>query len=125
MLKISQKGDLSKVTAELERMSGAYRRVDFDKYGREGVDALKKATPTATGKTASLWRYEVHKSKNRVELAFYNDSNSNGVPIVILLEYGHVSRNGSWVKGEDFINPALKPIFDELRNNLWKEVTGK
>ena len=125
MLKISQKGDLTKVTAELERMAGAYKKVNFDIYGREGVDALRKATPTDTGKTASLWRYEIHRSKDRVELAFYNDSDSNGVPIVILLEYGHVSRNGSWVKGLEFINPALEPVFDRLRENLWKEVTGE
>ena len=125
MLKITEKGNLAKVTAELESMSTAYRRVDFNKYGREGVDALKKATPKDTGTTASLWRYEVHKSRNRVELVFLNDSNQDNVPIVILLEYGHVGRDGSWVQGVEFINPALVPVFARLRDNLWKEVTGK
>ena len=123
MIKIRQKGDFSKTTKYLERVSDAARRIDLDKFGRAGVAALASATPVDTGLTANSWSYEIKKSKGVYSISFSNSNIQNGVPIAIILLYGHGTRNGGWVQGRDYINPAIQPIFDELTNQAWREVT--
>ena len=123
MITFRQKGDLSKLTRFLERAKETIHLGDLDKYGRAGVAALASATPTDSGETAKSWYYRVEHKKGTVSIAFYNSNLQNGVPIAILLQYGHGTRNGGWVQGRDYINPAIQPVFDHIADNAWKEVT--
>lgn len=95
---------------------------NLDKYGKAGVDALSIATPFRTGLTAGSWVYEIRQEKGRYVLAFNNTHVEKGVNIAIILQYGHPTRNGGWVEGRDYINPAIQPIFDDIANNAWKEI---
>lgn len=123
MISIKQKGDYSKVTRYLEKAKKGVNVKSLDKYGREGVEALASNTPVLTGLTANSWYYEIVKEKNRVRISFCNSNIQNGVPIAIILQYGHATKNGGWVEGRDYINPAIQPIFDEITKNAWKEVS--
>ena len=123
MITFRQKGDFSKLTSFLERAKEAIKLGDLDKYGREGVAALSSATPVRTGLTANSWYYEIERQNGSVSITFNNSNVNKGVPIAIILQYGHGTRNGGWVQGRDYINPAIQPIFDEIANNAWKEVT--
>ena len=122
MIKFRQKGDFSKLTRYFERVKEVVKLGDLDKYGREGVAALESATPVDTGLTASSWRYEIDHGKDSVSISFYNDNIQNGVPIAIILQYGHGTRNGGWVQGRDYINPVIRPLFDKIADEAWKEV---
>lgn len=123
MITFRQKGDFSKLTRFLERAKESVRLGDLDKYGREGVAALASATPVDTGQTANSWHYKIEQKQGSVLISFYNTNIQNGVPIAVILQYGHATRNGGWVQGRDYINPAIQPIFDKIANNAWKEVT--
>ena len=123
MITFRQKGDFSKLTRYLERAKEVIKLGDLDKYGQEGVDALSSATPVDSGLTASSWYYKIERDKNTATISFFNSNIQNGVPIAIVLQYGHGTRNGGWVQGRDYINPAIQPIFDKIANTAWKEVT--
>lgn len=123
MISFRHKGDFSKTTRFLEKAKGAVRLSSFDKYGRAGVAALASATPVDTGKTANSWGYEVVNDKGSVTISFTNSNIQNGVPIAIILQYGHGTGTGGWVQGRDYINPAIRPIFDKIVEEAWKEVT--
>ena len=123
MITFRQKGDFSKLTRFLERAKETVRLGDLDKYGRQGVAALSSATPIDSGLTAESWYYEIQNTKGSATITFYNSNVQNGVPIAIVLQYGHGTRNGGWVQGRDYINPAIQPIFDEIVNEAWREVT--
>ena len=123
MITVRQKGDFSKTTKFLERVREAVNLGLLDKYGREGVNALKSATPVDTGLTASSWYYEIENRNGVARLTFNNSNIQNGVPIAIIIQYGHGTKNGGWVQGRDYINPALKPLFDEITDRAWREVT--
>ena len=123
MITFRQKGDFSKLTRYLERAKEVVKLGDLDKYGREGVAALASATPVDSGKTASSWRYEITNRNGSATISFKNSNIQNGVPIAIILQYGHGTRNGGWVQGRDYINPAIQPIFDRIANEAWREVT--
>ena len=123
MISFRQQGDFSKLTRFLERAKEAVHIGDLDKYGREGVAALASATPVDTGLTANSWHYEIVQKKGSVSISFYNTNIQNGVPIAIILQCGHATRNGGWVQGRDYINPAIQPIFDKIANDAWREVT--
>ena len=123
MISFRQKGDFSKMTHFLERAKESVRIGDLDKYGREGVAALSSATPIDSGETANSWSYEITNKDGSATITFKNSNIQNGVPIAIILQYGHGTRNGGWVQGRDYINPAIQPIFDEIVNNAWREVT--
>ena len=124
MIKITQKGDFKKATSYLEKLKGAIQLSSFDKYGREGVNALSSATPVDSGETASSWYYKIERTKNTISIAFYNSNVNKGVPIAIILQYGHGTGTGGWVEGRDYINPAIQPIFDKMAEEAWKEVTN-
>ena len=124
MIKISQKGDFKKATSYLEKLKDAIQLSSFDKYGREGVSALSSATPVDSGKTASSWYYKIERTKNTISITFYNSNVNEGVPIAIILQYGHGTGTGGWVEGRDYINPAIQPIFDKMAEEAWKEVTN-
>lgn len=123
MIKFSQKGDFSKITKYLERVKHFAGLSILDKYGKEGVAALSAATPIDSGKTAESWNYQVSISKESASITFFNTNLNNGVPIAIILQYGHGTRNGGYVQGRDYINPAIQPIFDKIAQEVWKEVT--
>lgn len=123
MISFRQTGDFSKLTRYLEKSKNAVRLGNLDKYGREGVAALASATPRDTGKTAESWSYEIKITKDSLAITFNNSNIQNGVPIAVIIQYGHGTNNGGWVQGRDYINPAIRPIFDKLANDVWKEVT--
>ncbi|QJU22681.1 HK97 gp10 family phage protein [Enterocloster bolteae] len=123
MITFRQKGDFSKLTRYLEKVKSVVKLSDLDKYGKEGVAALASATPVDTGLTASSWSYEIKHKNGTVSISFKNSNIQNGVPIAIILQYGHGTRNGGWVQGRDYINPAIQPIFDKIANDAWREVT--
>ena len=123
MIKFRQKGDFSKLTRFLERAKEAVRLGDLDKYGREGVAALASATPVDSGLTVNSWYYTIEHKNGSSSINFHNSNIQNGVPIAVILQYGHGTRNGGWVEGRDYINPAIQPIFDRIANDAWREVT--
>ena len=123
MISFRQKGDFSKLTRYMEKAKRVVRLSDLDKYGREGVAALASATPVESGLTAKSWYYEVEIKNGSAAISFHNSNIQNGVPIAIILQYGHGTRNGGWVQGRDYINPAIQPIFDKIVNDAWREVT--
>ena len=125
MIRFRQKGDFSNITRFLERAKEAVKIGDLDKYGKEGVAALASATPTETGKTASSWYYQIKRQNGSVSIEFNNSNINKGVPIAVILQYGHGTGTGGWVQGRDYINPAIQPIFDKIAENAWKEVTKR
>ena len=123
MITFRQKGDFSKLNKYLERAKEAVKLGELDKYGREGVAALASATPTDSGLTARSWYYEIKRQNGSVSIVFKNSNINEGVPIAIILQYGHGTGTGGWVQGIDYINPAIQPIFNRIAENAWKEVT--
>lgn len=123
MITFRQKGNFSKLNRYFERVKEVVKVGDLDRIGREGVQALSSATPRDTGLTATSWEYSIERSSNRVSIKFNNTNIQNGVPIAIILQYGHGTRNGGYVQGRDYINPAIQPIFDKLAKDAWEEVT--
>ena len=123
MIEFRQKGDFSKLNRYFERLKETANVGVLDKYGRAGVAALSSATPVNTGKTASSWYYDIKRQNGSVSIEFNNSNFNKGVPIAIILQYGHGTGNGGWVEGRDYINPAIQPIFDQIANDAWKEVT--
>lgn len=118
------KGDFSKTEKYLKKLQNSKECMILAKYGQRGVAALAAATPVDTGKTASSWSYEIVKEDGGVKLAFNNSNVQNGVNIAIVLQFGHGTGNGGYVVGRDYINPAIRPILQELADELWKEVGG-
>lgn len=125
MIKIKQKGDFRKVTTYLTKVKESIKLEDLERYGEQGVMALKSATPINTGLTASSWDYIIERKKNSITISFINSNIQNGVPIAIILQYGHATRNGGFVQGRDYINPAIQPVFDKLAEHAWEEVSRK
>lgn len=123
MITFKQKGNFSKLTRFLERVKEAIHRGILNKYGEAGVAALAAATPKDSGKTASSWYYKIENNNGSAKIAFYNSNINKGVPIAIILQYGHGTGTGGWVQGRDYINPAIQPIFDQIADEAWKEVT--
>lgn len=124
MISFRHKGDFSKLTDYLEKARNKVRGVDLDKYGREGVAALASATPVDSGLTASSWYYEIKRTDNNTSITFLNSNVNQYVLIAIILQYGHGTRNGGWVEGRDYINPAIQPVFDKIADSAWREVTS-
>lgn len=122
MIIIKQKGTFNKTEKFLKNVNiNKYKHI-FDKYGKEGVNALTLATPVDSGLTASSWGYTITNNSKGISISWTNSNIVNGVPIAIILQYGHGTRNGGYVQGRDYINPALRPIFDRITNDIWKEV---
>ena len=123
MITFTQSGDFRKATSYFERLKEAAKIGDLDKIGKQGVAALSAATPVDSGKTASSWYYEIENKNGSATISFYNSNINDGVPIAIILQYGHATKNGGWVEGRDYINPSIQPIFDKIAKNAWREVT--
>lgn len=123
IIRFTHKGDFSKTTKFLGNAKRAVRYSDLEKYAKKGVEALVSATPTDSGLTASSWGYEIVNKNGSVIINFINTNVNDGVPIAIIIQYGHATGNGGWVEGRDYINPAIQPIFDEMVKEIWREVT--
>lgn len=123
MISFRQKGDFSKLSSFFERAKEAARLSILDKYGREGVAALSSATPVESGETARSWFYEIKHTNGSASITFCNSNINDGIPIAIILQYGHGTGTGGWVEGRDYINPAIRPVFDRIVDAAWKEVT--
>ena len=122
MFVVKSKGDFSNTYKFLKRAQARDFLKNMYKYGERGVSALSAATPVSTGKTAASWSYEISQSNNTVTISWKNSNVVNGVPIAIILQYGHGTKNGGYVQGRDYINPTIQPIFDEILKSAWEEV---
>ena len=125
MIKFRQKGNFDVAIKYFKKVENVNKISDavLRQYGDAGVSALLSATPKDTGLTSKSWKYIIKRTKTRVSIEFYNTNENNGVNIAVILQYGHHAKNGAWVEGIDYINPALKPIFEGIANDVWKEVT--
>lgn len=122
MISFIQKGDFRKTEKLLKKTFGKDFRKILDDYGKRGVQLLSDATPVETGETAISWGYEIIQNGSSISVQWHNYNVNKGVNIAIILQYGHATRSGGWVEGRDYINPALRPVFDELADKAWKEV---
>ena len=121
---LTQTDGFSKANKFLERLLNKVKLGDLDRYGRRGVEALAAATPKDTGLAASSWSYTINRSeKDVVTIEWHNDDVEHGFNVVLGVQYGHATKSGSWIDGVDFINPAIRPIFEEIKEDLWREVT--
>jgi len=123
MIGFKQKGDFKKTEAYLKKLKKISRMNIFDKYGKKGVEALAAATPVDTGLTAASWYYRVEYGETQTKIIYCNSNINKNVPIAIILQYGHGTGTGGWVEGRDYINPALKPVFEGFAKEAWEEVT--
>ena len=123
MIKIKHRGDFRKTEKFLSRV----KKMDFARllapYGQQGVTALAEATPKRSGEAASSWGYEIKITSKEVKITWTNSKMAGNVPLVILIQYGHGTGTGGYVQGLDFINPALRPVFDKICDAVWREVT--
>ena len=120
---ITCSGDLSKTMKFLNRLQNKEYLNILSTYGKRGVDALRAATPKDSGKTADSWYYEIKQDRNATSINWCNSNVNDGVVIAMILQYGHGTGTGGYVAGTDYINPAMRAIFDDLANECWKEVT--
>ena len=125
MISLTSKGDFRKTEKFMKNARTKKLMSILKQYGEEGVAALMVATPLDTGRTASSWYYEIKVENNCIRLVFHNNNIQNGVPIAIILQYGHGTGTGGWVEGRDYINPAIQPVFDKIANSAWKEAINK
>lgn len=122
MITFKIKGDYKRTERYFKRLTQKKYLKILDKYGKQGVEALSAATPKDTGRTADSWRYEIETGPNSSSIIFVNDNINKYVNIAVILQYGHATRNGGWVEGRDYINPAVQPLFDEMVEKAWEEV---
>lgn len=122
MITFKIKGDYERTERYFKRLTQKKYLQILDKYGKQGVEALSAATPKDTGRTADSWRYEIETGPNSSSIIFVNDNINKYVNIAVILQYGHATRNGGWVEGRDYINPAVQPLFDEMVEKAWEEV---
>lgn len=124
MISIRQKGEFKNTERFLTKACNLNYAGILQKYGQQGVAALKANTPIDSGITANSWKYEIVQNGRYFSIEWTNSNIVDGVPIAIILQYGHGTRNGGYVQGVDYINPALKPVFDKISEDVWKEVTN-
>ena len=125
MITFTTKGDLSKTDKFLDKLLKRDIYSKLEVYAQRGVEALAAATPKRSGLTASSWTYEIDRSPNAVSIIWKNTNINKGANIALLIQYGHGTRNGGYVSGIDYINPTLKPMFNEIAESVWKEVTAQ
>ena len=123
IISYSTHGDLKATDTFLRKLLHKDLTTILHRYGKRGVEALSAATPVDTGKTASSWDYTVTETKDSATITWTNSNVNQGVPIALLIQYGHGTPTGGYVKGRDYIKPAIQPVLDELADALWKELT--
>ena len=125
LIKVTNKGDFSKTYESLRKMSklsSGSMMSKMEEYGRMGVAALSEATPSDTGLTAQSWDYDIIVSGSTIKIEWFNTNKNKNIPIVVLIQYGHATGTGGYVQGRDFINPAMKPVFDTISKDFGKEI---
>jgi hypothetical protein len=125
VISFESKGSFNKTEAFLRRSRHQDILAQLEKYGRSGVDALRANTPVESGETAEGWYYEVGRKGSVYYISWNNSHVNNGVSVAILLQYGHGTGTGGYVQGRDYINPAVRPIFDRISSDVWKVVTSQ
>jgi hypothetical protein len=125
MITVAVNGDFSNTTNFFKKIMEASRLKTLEKYGEMGVRALSAATPVDTGKTANSWGYTIEQSDGMTAIHWTNSNVNKGVNIALILQYGHGTKNGGYVAGRDYINPAMQPLFDQIADMAWKEVSNK
>jgi hypothetical protein len=123
-VKIEVSGGFTKTERFLNRMKRREYLNVLDEFGRDGVQALRNATPVDSGATAEAWDYEIKRTRNYTEIVWTNSNINDGVPIAVILQYGHGTGTGGYVQGRDYINPAIRPVFDKIAEKAWKVVTS-
>ena len=123
MIVVKHSGNFDKTEKFLKKMRKGDIFKSLDRYGQKGVSSLAGGTPRDSGKTASSWSYEVQMGSGSYSIIWSNNNTNKGVNIAVILQYGHGTRNGGFVQGRDYINPAMRPIFDQIAEEAWKEVT--
>lgn len=124
MIRIRSKGSFRNTEKFLETMDRREIFKSLEAYGREGVSALELYTPMDSGITAASWDFEVTETDSTYSITWSNSHVVAGMPLVIMLQYGHGTGTGGWVRGRDFINPAIQPVFDRIADEVWKEVVN-
>lgn len=124
MISFSSVGSFKKTLGSLEKLQGANLFAALGRYGQVGANALAKSTPRDDGDTANAWTYEIQQTKQGVTIHWVNNHVNAGVNIAVIIQYGHGTGTGGWVEGRDYINPAMRPIFDQILNDVWKVVTN-
>lgn len=124
MIKITHKGSFDKTEKFLSYLNKGDMYKTLDSWARVGIDALQKSTPIDSGETARSWSYTVAQKGKVVTITWSNSHIVNGVPIAIILQYGHGTGTGGYIQGRDYINPAMKPTFNKIADQVWKAVTS-
>lgn len=122
MIRLTSSGSFTNIERFYNKVRSGHVFANLNQYGREGVNALSNSTPVDSGLAASSWGYRIIRSRNGPTIEWYNTNVESGANVVILLQYGHGTKNGGWVSGRDFINPAIQPVFDRIAEDVWKEV---
>lgn len=123
MITIESQGEWKMTRNWFDRMTKLDLALIMNQFGREGAATLASATPSRTGATAKSWNYEVTRKGNNWKITWTNSNVNKGANIAVLIQYGHGTRNGGYVVGRDYINPAIRPVFDKIAKKAWKEVT--
>lgn len=123
MIRINSSGSFKKTLTFLNKLQNGELYKNLDRFGQMGVDALASATPVRTGETANAWGYRVVQGRSKSGIVWFNNNVVNGVNIAVILQYGHGTGTGGYVEGYDYINPAIRPIFDKIANDVWRELT--
>lgn len=123
MITIESQGDWKMTRNWFDRMTKLDLALIMNQFGKEGVSALAAATPSKSGLTSKSWNYEVTRKGNNWKITWTNSNVNKGANIAVLIQYGHGTRNGGYVVGRDYINPAIRPVFDKIAAKAWKEVT--
>lgn len=124
MISATSKGSFDKTVKFLEGLKNQEIFSNLERYGRVGVNALSSATPSETGETAASWGYKVIRTKGRYSIVWFNTHEEDGVNIAVIIQYGHGTGTGGFVQGRDFINPAMRPVFDQIVEDVWRQVTN-
>lgn len=122
MIKFTASGSFDKIDKFINAMEREDAFKILDAFGRQGVEALANSTPVDTGLTSNSWDYDIVKNKGRYSIVWTNSNTVTGVPVAILIQYGHATKNGGWVEGEDYINPAIRPLFNKIADQVWERV---
>lgn len=123
MIGVTTSGSFDNTLKFLRRASKEDGLGNLGSYGERGVRALQAATPKESGETARSWAYRIVRESGRTRIEWYNTHEEDGTNIAIILQYGHGTGTGGWVEGRDYINPAMRPVFDEIAKDVWKEVS--
>lgn len=124
MIKVKCKGNFKKTETYLAKIGRPIDMTIIKRRAEDGLIALKSATPVNSGKTRDSWYYQIKQDNGVISIQYCNSNVADYVPIAVIIQYGHATGTGGWVEGIDYINPAIRPVFEDIKNDLWKEVTS-